>query len=68
MTKRQQQRQRLRTVSDRRLRSWVFELLANSDLAPEASIASMEQHVQWIKTGRVPGRPAIRLVKSGEGA
>ncbi len=50
--------------SDRRLRERVFAILGNSDLDADAAIAGMQKHVEWIKTGKMPGVARLRLATS----
>lgn len=55
-------RVRQRPDADRKLREMVFLALADAEIAPEAAIAAMAAHVEWIKTGRMPGEPKFRIV------
>ena len=49
-----------RMPSDRRLRAWIFDRLADSTNAPAQAIADMETYLAWIKSGT---RPGLRVIK-----
>ena len=58
--------QRRRRPTDRALRSWVFELLANPEIGGEIAVANMQMQFEWIKSGKVPGPPKLAVVGGKE--
>ena len=59
---------RRRPLSDRKLRELVFDRLADSEMNPQTAIEAMQMHLEWIKTGRIPGQPLLRVVNNQQNA
>jgi hypothetical protein len=57
-----------RQLTDRELRSWIFELLANPDIAGGIAIKNMQMQFEWVKNGTVPGGAEIVRVERRETA
>lgn len=49
--------------TDRKLREWVFRMLASPDIAGDAAVANMQMQFDWIKNG---AKPTLRLVAGKE--
>ena len=48
---------------DRALREWVFELLANPEIAGGIAIKNMQMQFDWVKSGTVPGGAEVIRVE-----
>lgn len=48
---------------DRELREWVFELLANPEIAGGIAIKNMQMQFEWVKSGTVPGGAEVIRVE-----
>jgi hypothetical protein len=40
----------------------VFAALASAEIQADIAISNMQAHVDWLKTGAVPGKPKLRVV------
>lgn len=55
-------RQNLR--SEKHLRAWVFERVADGDHDAKTAIENMQAYVDWIRDGKRAGPPKLEIVKT----
>lgn len=57
---------RKRPLSDRKLRELVFDRLADSDMEAKKAIEAMQMYLEWLKTGRIPGKPFVQVYENSD--
>lgn len=48
---------------EKRLRERIAMVYADPSIDPKSNIEGMQSIFHWINTGRVPGKPELKLVK-----
>ena len=54
-------------LSDRQLRAWIFERVADADIEAKVAIEHMQAYFDWVKFGKRPGPPKLEIVRQEAG-